>query len=141
VPITGGRNIGGWPEKALMQMQSQGACDLALWPDHQYRSMPDPAVFNRSALRNRMMKWVEITTFDELFSAVCRFIPAILPLLWWSHVVVATAPYIDDDGNPGVWIDNSWGEDWSEGGRAILMERKATPEQGAFCPLEIGFSL
>lgn len=141
VPITGGRNIGGWPEKALMQMQSQGACSLGLWPDSQYRSMPDPALFNAEALRNRMMRWVELQTFDEIWCAALRFIPTILPLMWWRHVVCVTGAYLDENDNPGLWFDNSWGPDWSDEGRGILMEEKAQPTEGAFAPLDIGFAV
>lgn len=141
VPITGGRNVGGYPEKALMQLQSQGACTLELWPDSQLKKTPEATAFNTEARENRLIKWVDVQGWEMQISMLLRQIPVVLPLNWWGHAVCATDAVILDDGTIGIGFDNSWGADWGDYGWATLDEEKGTAEDGAFAPISEVYSL
>ena len=140
VPITGGRNIGGYPEKAMMQLQSQGACSIDLWPDTQLKKSPEALAFATEAKRNRLVKWIDVQGFDMQMSCLLRRIPLVLPLNWWGHCVAGLDPYIDEKGEFGIGFDNSWGEDFGDYGYAYLDEEHGTAEDGAYAPIEEGFS-
>jgi hypothetical protein len=140
VPITGGRNIGGYPEKAIMQLRASGACELDLWPDDQRRAPKDVLAMNASAMRNRIIRWIDVRTWEMQVTCAFLRIPLAIGLNWWGHAVCQLDPVILSNGDVGIGIDNSWGADWSEYGYGTLDEEHGTSDMGAFGPTAEGWS-
>jgi hypothetical protein len=139
VPITGGRNVGGHPEKAILQLRSQGACPLEMWPDDKRSSPDDLPAFNTAALKNRLIRWIDIEGWDMQITCALLRIPVAIGLSWWGHAVCQLDPVIMSDGSIGIGVDNSWGEDWGDYGYGTLDEKHGTADIGAFGPLAQGW--
>jgi hypothetical protein len=140
VPITGGRNIGGYPEKAILQLRASGACDEELWPNAQRTPPADLAAVNVSALKNRLIRWIDVRTWEMQVTCAFLRIPLAIGLNWWSHAVCQLDPVIMENGEVGIGFDNSWGEDWGDYGYGYLDEEHGTSDMGAFGPVAEGWS-
>lgn len=140
VPITAGRNIGGYPEKAIMQLRASGACELALWPDDQRRPPRAVTTINASAMKNRLIRWLDVEGWEMQITCALLRIPLAIGLNWWGHAVCQLDPVILSNGAVGIGIDNSWGADWSDYGYGTLDEEHGTSDLGAFGPTAEGWS-
>lgn len=65
--------------------------------------------------------------------ALCTYIlagfPVTLGLMWWGHLIFGTKVVVLRNGELGILGVNSWGERWENGGKAILVESKATAHE------------
>lgn len=134
VPLTHGRNVGGYPEKAIMQLQSEGACSLDLWPDQVLEAPDDLVRLAQEQKQNRILYWIELNSWEEQITCGLLGIPVVLPLNWWRHAVCQGAPTIDSNNQIVVGFWNSWGDSFGDRGYAYLDEKRGTAEEGAFAP-------
>jgi hypothetical protein len=124
-PIKRFRNDGGWGKDALEWIIEHGVCPADRWPTTAInRSLDNPA--NREAAKlYRVTEWWELRprTIDEHVSCLLRNIPVSVGLNFWGHQVCDTdALWVN--GQIGVGFDNSWSEDWGEGGRGVRQGKK-----------------
>jgi hypothetical protein len=150
VPVTRGRNRGGSPEEALRRLQSHGACYQEFWPKNDLNEEHAKRGWEVNAYSHRIIKWLEVSNFDDQMTLALRRIPVAIGLGWWGHLVCQLDPvYLDDlpdldnvvraSGQFGIGFDNSWGADFGDNGYAYLDEKHATADLGAFAPLSITF--
>jgi hypothetical protein len=124
-PINGYRNQGGWGKNALERLASDGAVPSDRWPDtaisRQYATAENWAL----AKDYRVTEWWELEpgNLDQHISALLRGFPVAVGLAYWSHEVCDVRA-VWRDGAIAVEFDNSWGPEWSSGGRGIRQGRK-----------------
>ena len=76
------------------------------------------------------MSWFEVSTFEEVMTALFLRMPVSIGLDWWSHQVLLTDPHMFSEGKYGAVMRNSWGENWpaeGDGGWSTLTESKCQP--------------
>jgi len=134
-PIEGTRDRGGWGEDAADQMAKGGACPQELWPEGDLSPKKADPNWEEAALNHVLLKWIYVDSWEKQITLAIRDIPVAIPLMWWGHLVCQTGPHLDDKGNVGIWIDNSWGDDWGEDGSAVLDEESGYASSGAFAPI------
>lgn len=119
---------GGWAGMAIEGNQKYGVSTLEFWPEAVLDRKYDTPAQRENAMLHRAAEWLELApnSFDAVASELLRGRGVTLALPWWSHLVYATKLVRDARGYYGVLIRNSWGTDWENGGKAILMESKAT---------------
>lgn len=129
------RNVGGWGGEALDQIVSDGVAPQELWPANAISRQYHTAEEIAEARNYRVTEWWELSarSFDQLATCLLMGIPVAIGLNWWSHEVLAMdLVYLGKDAlgrdKFGVRILNSWGESYGEGGYAVLVESKATPD-------------
>jgi len=130
-PINGFVNQGGWGTRALKYLMEHGAVPSRLWPSNAISREFDDAEANAERKKFRVSEWYDLEpgNFDQLATALLLGFPTAIGLSWWSHEVTAVELVkLDGDGRFGVLIQNSWGYDYGDRGRAVLTERKATPD-------------
>lgn len=139
VPLTGGRNRGGYPEEALSWLYERGACRQSFWPNNDRNIDHASEGWETDANNHRILSWIEVKGFDmQMTCALCR-IPVAIGLGWWSHLVCQLDPVYLGNGKFGLGCDNSWGADYGENGYFILSEERAEADLGAFAPLSETF--
>lgn len=119
------RNQGGWGKQGLEWIVAHGVCPSVNWPDtaidRRYATE-----FNRTAaLDYRVSEWWELEpgNLDQHISCLLRNIPVAVGLDYWGHEVLdIRAVWIN--GAIGAEFDNSWSEQWGNGGRGIRQGRK-----------------
>lgn len=128
--ITNFRNVGGWGTAGLKYLVDYGAVPSRLWPDTAIERQFDTPAADNERRRFQVDEWDDLpTTFDAVADRVLNGFPAPIGLNWWGHEVTATALVkLDGTGRYGMLIDNSWGSEWGQNGRAVLTEAKATPD-------------
>ena len=129
-PITGYSDVGGYGENALNYLQEHGAVPARLWPNNSY-SRSYFTTTNTERIRFKVLVRVEITTWQEMFSAIAQGHPTHNDLGWWSHVICGVA-FVDPST---LIIRNSWSDDWGNkltfpngavtGGFSTLAKNKA----------------
>jgi len=146
VPVTGGVNRGGSPKEALEQLVAAGACHQSYWPNNVLDSKQAKDGWKVNAKRHRIIKYLIPENFGDQMTLAFHRIPHAAGLGWWRHLVCIVDPiYLDDlpeldgivraSGQFGMGFWNSWGEEYGEGGYAILDEEHATADLGAFAPI------
>lgn len=122
---------GGWAGMAIEGNQQYGVSTLEYWPEAALDRRYDTPEQRANAELHRAAEWLELppNSFDAVASELLRGRAVTLALNWWGHLVYATKLIRDARGFFGVLIRNSWGTDWESGGKAILMEAKATPAE------------
>jgi hypothetical protein len=140
VPITGGRNRGGYPEEALRRLISHGACDQKLWPRNDLNIKHATRNWEDNAAQHRIIRWIDVENFTMQMTLALLRVPIAIGLGWWSHLVCQLDPVLLEDGSFGIGIDNSHGPDSGDNGYLILDEEHGTADLGAFAPLTIMFS-
>lgn len=141
VPITNGRNIGGYAEDALDQLAEFGACEQRFWPNNDLRERMARNGWKDDRLKHRVVRWVEVDSFDLQITLALMRVPVALGLDWWGHLVCQLDPVIMKDGSVGIGIDNSWGNDFGDNGYGTLDEASGTGSSGCWAPMSINFSL
>lgn len=122
------RAEGGWTGEAIGYAKEYGIASIKTWPeavlDRRYfePSRDEAALFN-------VGQWFELRPkrFEEIMTCLLYGFPVCVGLLWWGHAVFYSAPVWDT--GPGVITDNSWGPDWENEGRTVLMESKANADE------------
>jgi hypothetical protein len=137
VPLTGGRNIGGFPDDAVRQIIKEGTCPQEYWPQNDLKIKNAKPGWDTIRRFYRFNDWVDLHGFDLQMSFALLRIPVPLPLYWWGHEVCQTDPVMFDNGTFGVKFDNSWGPNWGDNGTGILTEAKATAEEGFLAPISL----
>lgn len=130
--IKQGRNQGGWAQEYLEGVDKFGIVEHSLWNGNE-ASM---AKWERGEIKangelHKVTASLELPTND--FAALVTSLthpkvprPVTLGLNWWGHLVCGVRAVVIEPGKFGIKIVNSWGENWGEGGCAILTEQKAT---------------
>lgn len=128
-PINGFKNQGGWGNQALKRIIDHGCNTVEEWPANAIDRKYLTAANAESARRNRVTEWYDLPPkdFRALASALLLGHTVAIGLNWWGHEVLAIDLAIKD-GKYVVIIDNSWGENWGDGGLGILTRQKATPD-------------
>ncbi|GIW89601.1 MAG: hypothetical protein KatS3mg109_0033 [Pirellulaceae bacterium] len=123
------RAVGGWTGEAIGYCKRFGIVPQKYWPNDAIdRRYFEPT--RKYAKYYNVGQWYELRPrkFDEVMTALLLGYPVTVGLNWWGHAVYYSAP-VHDSGRFGVVITNSWGDGWEDGGRAVLMESKATPDE------------
>lgn len=123
------REEGGWTGEAIGYAKKYGIASIETWPE----AVNDRRYFRESRDEAKLYnvgQWFELRpkNFDEVMTCLLLGYPVCVGLLWWGHAVFYPAP-IRDRSDFGVIDDNSWGPEWEENGRSVLMESKATPDE------------
>ena len=140
VPVTGGRNRGGYPEEALHQLRNYGACDQSYWPKNDRNEKNAQSGWEEDAKRHRLIRWMDVKGFEMQMTLALLRIPVAIGLGWWSHLVCQLDPIHYGGNDFGLGCDNSWGSDYGDQGHFELTERRGTADLGAFAPITENFS-
>ncbi len=140
VPLTGGRNRGGYPEEALHQMRNYGACEQSLWPLNDRNEKNANRSWAQNAKLHRVIRWADVQGFDMQMTCALKRRAVPIGLGWWSHLVCQLDPIHYGGTDFGVGCDNSWGPDYGDNGYFELHERRGTADLGAFVILSDSFS-
>lgn len=124
------KNVGGWGTEGLEYLVKYGAVPVSLWPANAIDRRFDTAEADAQRKRFQVDEWDDLpTSFDAVADRVLNGFPVAIGLNWWGHEVTAVALMkLDGAGRYGMLISNSWGPNWSNNGRAVLTEAKATPD-------------
>jgi hypothetical protein len=123
------RSEGGWTGEAIGYIQKYGLVPEDQWPNDAI----DKSYFRGTrevAELYGIGQWFELRAknFDEVMTCLLMNYPVPVGLLWWGHSIFYSAP-VYESGAYGVIGDNSWGPEWENEGRTVLMEDKATPDE------------
>ena len=129
--IKGYRDVGGWAGEAIEGNQKFGCSTIDYWPEASLDRRHDTPEQRANAALHIATEWAELPprSFDAAASQLLRGRAVTLGLAWWGHLIYATKLVCMADGGYGFLIRNSWGTNWEQGGKAILPERKATPDE------------
>ena len=140
VPLTGGRNRGGYPEEALHQLRNFGACTQYYWPKNDRNEKNAMSGWEENAKLHRLIRWVDVKGFDVQMTLALLRVPVAIGLSWWGHLVCQLDPVHFGGNDFGIGCDNSWGADYGDNGYFILTEKRGTADLGAFAPLTENFA-
>lgn len=119
---------GGWGAEGCKFLYEKGCPTSATWPQQsKSRSNDNPNTWAEAA-KYKLTEYYELDDGDmkaQLVTVLLSGGVAVVDYNWWSHSVLACGL---ESINPFViWIWNSWGESWSEGGFGQLKDGKAIP--------------
>jgi len=140
VPVTGGRNRGGYPEEALHQLRNFGACAQSFWPLNDRDETHAQPGWEDNAKTHRLIRWVDVEGFDMQMTLALLRVPVPIGLGWWGHLVCQLDPVHFGGTDYGIGCDNSWGASYGDNGYFILTEQRGTADLGAFAPLTENFA-
>jgi hypothetical protein len=125
------RDVGGWAGEAIRGNQTHGVSTIEHWPEAALDRRYDTPAQRANAALHRATEWAELPkkNFDAVATALLRGFSVTLGLLWWGHLVYATKLVVISRNRYGVLIRNSWGSNWETGGKAVLEESRATPDE------------
>jgi len=127
-PITGYRNVGGWPDAACKYAAEHGFVPAHFWPENAISSRYDtPETRAERAKYKIETYWLDPESPEECATLLLLGFPLVAALNWWSHAVT----YLGVAKREGeyVWLAlNSWGADYGDNGRFTLEWRKGTPD-------------
>lgn len=142
-PVTGYRNVGGIGTDALEYIAKYGVCSADVWPPNAIQRSLDNPTTQANRANHKALKWYDLdpgnNIFDYMVTLLLNRKPVAVGYNWWSHEVMACDLEFDSSGRPAVRIRNSWGDDWSDQGFAVLNESKGTPDD-AVSPYVVSFS-
>jgi len=133
-PLTGYRNVGGWPADAVEFMTEQGIVRDALWPNaaisRQYAGLPAvKADYPKHVVTSTIADLGVSDIFDETVTCVLLGCPVATAHNWWGHAVMA----VGLDFSAGVWYlieRNSWGGEYGDQGFFKLREGHGSNRAG-----------
>lgn len=122
------RNVGGWGDQAMDYGARAGFNWHDEWPaDGGSRSISRRYATEenkRLAAQRKFLEYYRVQSWAEVVSSILQGFAVAVGYNWWSHLVCATWLTTDLD----LGIDNSWGPNWSNGGRGILSGRRKYPD-------------
>jgi hypothetical protein len=135
-PITGYRNVGGWPGDAFEFMLKTGSVRTDLWPSNAIKSSyaSDAKVKADYPLHRLTANLADLGAsgkmFDEVATCVLLGAPVAVCYDWWGHAVLAVG-LEQKGGTYYLILRNSWGE-FEDHGFFLLPEgsgrNKGTPD-------------
>lgn len=123
------RAVGGWGSEGLEYLVDHGCVPEEHWPataiDRRYDTPENDLLRDRY----RVTEWYELQprNFDQLATCLLYGMPVAVGYNWWRHEVTAM-DLVQVRGGFGIIIHNSWGPEWEDNGRGVLLESKATPD-------------
>lgn len=136
VPIKSGRNEGGWNPEAAQRIATHGVASVDAWPERSFSRTHDNPNTWRNAEKYkvtegfwdlRLSKYDRNLTFQQLMTCLLLRIPCPVDLMWWRHSVLALDP-VWEQGQFGIRIWNSWGDNWGSNGMGVILGQKAIPD-------------
>lgn len=144
--IKNGRDEGGWGALAAEFIQERGVPSQEKWPQGSRNLSNGTAECWADAAKHKITGgWFDLDapvynrdlSFDQMMTLLLSRVPVIVDFNWWGHSVCAVDPVEVEPGSFGIRIQNSWGDEWTEGstfpGTGILRGSKANPD-GATAP-------
>jgi hypothetical protein len=124
-------DVGGWAGEAIEGIQRFGMSTVEYWPEAALDRRYDTPEQRRNAALHKTVEFEELPSqsFDAVATELLHGRPVTLGLLWWGHLVFATRLVVLGRDSFGVVIRNSWGTEWETGGKAVLVESRATPHE------------
>lgn len=120
--------VGGWGTRGLKYLSDVGCCSVATWPNNKINPALDTVASRAERQNYRVTEWWDVKTFAQVMTCLLMRIPVPVGLGWWGHLVLAVDPKYDSKtGQFGYLIDNSYGTDYGQNGRAILLGSRAIP--------------
>lgn len=125
-------NQGGWGSECIDGLARYGVCTLDEWPEASRSRSHDTSGNREAAKRRRILEWYKLSSnkqraWQETVSAILQGYAVGCGFNWWSHLICGTwlqGNYSD----PDLGIDNSWGTNWSDGGRGLLRGSRKLPD-------------
>lgn len=120
------RQEGGWSTEGLKWCAEHGMAPAALWPENSFNRSYLTEDMKRESLKYRIQEWWDMQprNFDQLITALLLNIPVAVGYNHWSHAICAMDA-VKKNGQYGVRIWNSWGDDWGDQGEGLLLGGKA----------------
>lgn len=129
-PLTGGRDVGGWPTKALEYACEHGWVPQDLWPPNSINRKYNTAEAKAS---RELYKGQEYTdgNQDDYWAFIDYLLdvgPAATAHNWMRHAILAVDPFIDAKGQIGYFAFNS-GYMRDKNGFTWLTGQRARPDE------------
>lgn len=129
--ITNWRKRGGWGSEGIDGLARYGVCTLDEWPEASFSRSHDTAANREAAKTRRILEWYKLSNnkeqaWLETVSAILQGYTVGVGYNWWSHLVCGT--FLKGYTDPDLGIDNSWGSNWSSGGRGLLSGSRKKPD-------------
>jgi|SRR6185436_8636588 len=130
------RDEGGWGALSMDFMLKNGVPSTDTWPEKSMSRANDrPETWKEAELYKPVDPFMDLASpvynrdlsFDQMMTLLLQRIPVVIDLDWWGHCVVALDPVEPSPGKFGPRIWNSWGDGWSDGGMAVLLDAKGRP--------------
>jgi len=130
-PITGFRDVGGWPERGVEYAAAHGAVPSSLWPANAIDRRYDTPTNNAEREKYQIKEWTELRpkNFEQLATLLLHGIPVATAHMWMKHAVTAVDLLSLGNGKFAVLFHNS-GHKRDRNGLTVLDERLATPDSG-----------
>lgn len=135
-PITGYRDLGGWPLIGAKYAAERGGAREVLWPANEINRRYATADAEDDRQNFRIAEWHDCPkdSFDVAATCALLKIPGVACYDWWRHSVCSVRLYrLDGRRRYGLGIRNSWGSIWGHkndlgrGGFCVLEEGRGTP--------------
>lgn len=126
--IKGFRNVGGNTFDAIPWIAEHGVPTTEHWPLNRIDRRYVTPEMKADAKRTVLTEWYELPSNNFAAAASCllRGIPVAMGLSWWGHLICGLTLRSLPNGDFGIEIENSWGEQWGDKGLGVLTRRKAT---------------
>jgi hypothetical protein len=109
-PVTGFRNVGGYGEQGIVQLQKFGAVPTEFWGATDINSRLWTPENKAIAANYTCPEWFRLQprNLKQLVSLLLRGVPVAVGFDWWGHLVYAV-DVVFINGKLGIRIRNSWG--------------------------------
>ncbi|TXH44896.1 MAG: hypothetical protein E6Q97_32080 [Desulfurellales bacterium] len=109
-PITGYRDQGGWPTRALEYIVDEGVAEQSLWaPNAVTKNNSNAAGVKESRVKNKVTEWRDLKPrrYQQTITNLIRRRPVIAAYNKISHAVLLVDPVIGKNGSIDVFSHNS----------------------------------
>lgn len=128
--VTGGRDVGGWPIKAIRKGHEIGWCPVSAWPANAINMRLDTPETRASRAPYKVeADWLDLppNNWDAVFTCLVLGYPVTLCHMEWSHAVLAIDVMILQSGELAALCRNSgYGRDRT--GHSIVKESFGLPD-------------